>query len=50
MILQLHSDTNAVVPTANDEQIRKAAAVIRRIDLKEFSVCQFANPGMLSKI
>ena len=47
MALQLHSTSNVAAPCATDEQIRKAAALMKRIDLKDFSVCQFANPGML---
>lgn len=47
MDMQLHSDSNVAAPSANEEQIKKAAALMKRIDLKEFSVCQFANPGML---
>ncbi|CAH2042696.1 unnamed protein product [Thlaspi arvense] len=42
---QVHSDVNAATPRANDDQIKKATALIRRIELKDFSVCQFANPG-----
>lgn len=45
IFLQLHSTTNAAVPRANEDQIKKAAALIKRIDLKDFSVYQFANPG-----
>ncbi|XP_011044051.1 PREDICTED: ATP-dependent DNA helicase 2 subunit KU70 [Populus euphratica] len=43
---EIHSDTNAGAPRATDEQIKKAAALIKRIDLKDFSVFQFANPGL----
>nr|XP_048333368.1 ATP-dependent DNA helicase 2 subunit KU70 isoform X2 [Ziziphus jujuba var. spinosa] len=39
-------DSDAATPHATDEQIRKAAALVKRIDLKEFSVCQFANPAL----
>jgi ATP-dependent DNA helicase 2 subunit 1 len=49
-LLQIHSDTNAGAPRATDEQIKKAAALIKRIDLKDFSVFQFANPGKLALI
>ncbi|KAL5196767.1 hypothetical protein ABZP36_000279 [Zizania latifolia] len=31
---------------ATDEQIKKASNLLRRIDLKNFSVCQFANPAL----
>ncbi|KAH8494380.1 hypothetical protein H0E87_020955, partial [Populus deltoides] len=40
------ANTNAGAPRATDEQIKKAAALIKRIDLKDFSVFQFANPGL----
>lgn len=35
---------------ATDEQIKKASALLRRIDLKNFSVCQFTNPGILDSL
>ncbi|KAM7514544.1 hypothetical protein LguiA_004127 [Lonicera macranthoides] len=44
-IEELHTDTNGV-PRANDDQIKKATALMKRIDLKDFSVCQFANPAL----
>ncbi|KAL5803154.1 hypothetical protein ACOSQ4_031459 [Xanthoceras sorbifolium] len=40
-----HSDANAV-PRATDDQVKKAIALMKRIDLKDFSVCQFANPSL----
>ncbi|KAH7521471.1 hypothetical protein FEM48_Zijuj07G0037200 [Ziziphus jujuba var. spinosa] len=43
---QVLPDSDAATPHATDEQIRKAAALVKRIDLKEFSVCQFANPAL----
>lgn len=46
-LLQFHSESNVSVPRATDGQIKKAADLINRIDLKDFSVCQFANPGKL---
>ena len=46
-ILQLHSDITVPTPRATDDQIKKATALMRRIDLKDFSVCQFANPGKI---
>lgn len=49
-ILQLHSDANVAAPRATDDQIKKAAALMKRIDLKDFSVCQFANPGKFSYV
>ncbi|XAR65559.1 DNA helicase [Bertholletia excelsa] len=45
-IEEVHSDVNAATPRANDDQIKKATALIRRIELKDFSVCQFANPAL----
>lgn len=33
------------MPLATDDQIQKAAALVKRVDLKDFSVCQFSNPG-----
>ncbi|OAY84951.1 ATP-dependent DNA helicase 2 subunit KU70, partial [Ananas comosus] len=38
------ADDNA--SRATDEQIKKASALLRRIDLKNFSVCQFTNPAL----
>jgi ATP-dependent DNA helicase 2 subunit 1 len=32
-------------PRATDEQIKKASNLFKRIDLKNFSAYQFANPG-----
>ena len=46
-MLQLHPDPN-VAPKATDDQVKKAAALMKRIDLKDFSVCQFANPGIVT--
>ncbi|XP_078429816.1 ATP-dependent DNA helicase 2 subunit Ku70-like protein isoform X2 [Wolffia australiana] len=31
---------------ATDDQISKASALLKRIDLKSFSVCQFSNPSL----
>lgn len=45
--LQFHSDSNDL-PHATDDQIKAASAVVRRIDLKDFSVCQFSNPGKIA--
>lgn len=44
-IEELHTDTDSV-PLATEDQINKATAVVKRIDLKDFSVCQFANPAL----
>ncbi|KAI3918697.1 hypothetical protein MKX01_042017, partial [Papaver californicum] len=39
-------DANSVTPRATDDQIKKAAALVKRVDLKDFAVCQFANPAL----
>ncbi|KAF3957151.1 hypothetical protein CMV_017806 [Castanea mollissima] len=38
---ELYSDSNGAAPNAIDDQIEKATALMERIDLKDFSVCQF---------
>jgi len=38
--------TSDDAPHATDEQIKKASNLLKRIDLKNFSVCQFANPAL----
>uniref|UniRef100_A0A7C9F9K8 ATP-dependent DNA helicase 2 subunit KU70 n=1 Tax=Opuntia streptacantha TaxID=393608 RepID=A0A7C9F9K8_OPUST len=43
---ELHMDPCFRTPHASDEQIKKATAMMKRIDLKEFSVCQFSNPAL----
>ncbi|KAF8388525.1 hypothetical protein HHK36_027200 [Tetracentron sinense] len=43
---ELHVDVDAATPRATDDQIKKACALLRRVDLKDFSVCQFANPAL----
>lgn len=43
--LQLHTDTTHLTPRATEDQIKSATSLVKRIDLKNFSVCQFANPG-----
>ncbi|KAL5728999.1 ATP-dependent DNA helicase II subunit 1 [Ranunculus cassubicifolius] len=45
-IEELHAEAGYVAPRASDDQIKKATALMKRIDLKEFSVCQFANPAL----
>ncbi|XP_044509809.1 ATP-dependent DNA helicase 2 subunit KU70 isoform X3 [Mangifera indica] len=45
LVAQFHSSTD-VVPRATDDQVKKAAAMMKRIYLKDFSVCQFANPAL----
>ncbi|KAL8026628.1 hypothetical protein ABFX02_14G041000 [Erythranthe guttata] len=39
---ELHSDTNR----ATEDQIKSASSLMKRVDLKNFSVCQFANPAL----
>ncbi|KAL8201254.1 hypothetical protein R6Q57_012593 [Mikania cordata] len=43
----LHADAGGV-PLATDDQIQKAAALVKRVDLKDFSICQFSNPALQS--
>lgn len=43
---ELHMDPNFQAPHAANEQIKKATAMMKRIDLKDFSVCQFSNPAL----
>ncbi|CAM8921124.1 unnamed protein product [Rhodiola kirilowii] len=43
---ELHSDANSAAPHATPEQIEKAKALIKRVDLTDFSVCQFSNPAL----
>ncbi|KAJ9183016.1 hypothetical protein P3X46_006936 [Hevea brasiliensis] len=46
LIEEFHSESNVRVPRATDDHIKKAADLIKRIYLKDFSVCQFANPAL----
>ncbi|XP_077229513.1 ATP-dependent DNA helicase 2 subunit Ku70-like protein [Tasmannia lanceolata] len=43
---EVHMDVDATTPRATDDQIKMAVALLKRVDLKDFSVCQFANPGL----
>lgn len=43
---ELHMDPYFRTPHASDEQIKKATAMMKRIDLKDFSICQFSNPAL----
>lgn len=45
-IEEVYTDTSSLAPRASDDQIKKASALVRRVDLKDFSVCQFANPAL----
>ncbi|CAH9131501.1 unnamed protein product [Cuscuta epithymum] len=42
---ELHADSESL-PHATDDQTKAASTVVRRIDLKDFSVCQFSNPAL----
>ncbi|KAL9241502.1 hypothetical protein vseg_015610 [Gypsophila vaccaria] len=43
---ELHVSVTSKAPRATDEQIKKATALMKRVDLKDFSVCQFSNPAL----
>jgi len=45
-IKELHLDETSAILKATDDQISKATALRRRVDLKDFSVCQFVNPTL----
>ncbi|XP_051149788.1 ATP-dependent DNA helicase 2 subunit KU70 [Andrographis paniculata] len=45
-IEELHTDKNPVAPRATDDQIKSASSFVKRVELKEFSVGQFSNPGL----
>eukprot|EP01018_Ginkgo_biloba_P006362 Gb_35352 [translate_table: standard] len=45
-IEKLHMTTDGPVPRASEEQIDKAAAMIKKLELKDFSVYQIANPAL----
>ncbi|KAH7661309.1 ATP-dependent DNA helicase 2 subunit 1 protein [Dioscorea alata] len=44
--VQLQTTADAGVPHATDDQIKKASVLMKRMELKDFSVCQFANPAL----
>lgn len=48
LIEDLHAEPSGVIPMATDDQIQKAAALVKRVDLRDFSVCQFSNPALQS--
>ncbi|XP_024960981.1 ATP-dependent DNA helicase 2 subunit KU70 isoform X1 [Cynara cardunculus var. scolymus] len=48
LIEELHSETTGNMPSATEDQIQKATALMKRVDLRDFSVCQFANPALQS--
>ncbi|KAH7661308.1 DNA helicase protein [Dioscorea alata] len=43
---ELQTTADAGVPHATDDQIKKASVLMKRMELKDFSVCQFANPAL----
>ncbi|XP_074308685.1 ATP-dependent DNA helicase 2 subunit KU70 isoform X2 [Silene latifolia] len=43
---ELHINATSKAPVASDEQIKTATALMKRVDLKDFSVCQFSNPAL----
>ncbi|KAK1311205.1 ATP-dependent DNA helicase 2 subunit KU70 [Acorus calamus] len=43
---EYHRVDNDAAPQATEDQIKKASVLLKRINLKEFSVCQFANPAL----
>ncbi|KAJ4968377.1 hypothetical protein NE237_015078 [Protea cynaroides] len=45
-IEELHMNVDSVTPRATDDQIKKSTPLVRRVDLKDFSVCQFSNPAL----
>ncbi|GFQ04382.1 ATP-dependent DNA helicase 2 subunit ku70 [Phtheirospermum japonicum] len=45
-IEELHTDTNPVALKATEDQIKSASSLVKCVDLKNFSVCQFANPAL----
>ncbi|KAK1296249.1 ATP-dependent DNA helicase 2 subunit KU70 [Acorus calamus] len=45
-LVQYHRVDNDAAPRATEDQIKKASVLLKRINLKEFSVCQFANPAL----
>ncbi|XP_020526581.1 ATP-dependent DNA helicase 2 subunit KU70 isoform X2 [Amborella trichopoda] len=45
-IEELQNHDSDTIPRATDDQIEKAMAVMKKLDLKEFSISQFANPAL----
>ncbi|KMT08895.1 hypothetical protein BVRB_6g136150 [Beta vulgaris subsp. vulgaris] len=43
---ELHMDATFTTPRASDEEIKKATTLLKRVDLRDFSVCQFSNPAL----
>lgn len=46
LVEERYSDTSGVVTKASDDQIKRAADLIKRLDLKDFSVFQITNPAL----
>ncbi|XP_017415153.1 ATP-dependent DNA helicase 2 subunit KU70 isoform X2 [Vigna angularis] len=46
LVEERYSDTSGMVTKASSDQIKRAADLIKRVDLKDFSVCQFTNPAL----
>ncbi|KAL6503615.1 ATP-dependent DNA helicase II subunit 1 [Orobanche gracilis] len=44
-IEELHTDINPLALRATEDQIKSATSLVKCVDLKNFSVCQFANPA-----
>ncbi|KAF3330717.1 ATP-dependent DNA helicase 2 subunit KU70 [Carex littledalei] len=42
----IHTAPESVAPRATEEQVKKPSTLIKRIDLRDFSVGQFANPAL----
>ncbi|KAG2323931.1 hypothetical protein Bca4012_038285 [Brassica carinata] len=45
-IEMVQSKPGVAAPRASEDQLKKASALMRRLELKDFSVCQFANPAL----
>ncbi|KAL6503621.1 ATP-dependent DNA helicase II subunit 1 [Orobanche gracilis] len=45
-IEELHTDINPLALRATEDQIKSATSLVKCVDLKNFSVCQFANPAL----
>ena len=43
--MQLHMTANGPAPRASEEQIDRAVSMMRKLELKDFSVYQISNPG-----
>lgn len=43
---ELHMDATFSTPHASDNEIKKATTLVKRVDLRDFSVCQFSNPAL----